>query len=205
MPGTWLPWSYRASLYALGNTAPSADFITDWKTYRNDIWNLNTDGTVATEGTKKYAKPAGYICVERQQLQAAWTAADLTEGTSVTFNSKTMYIWQVIAFAGIFFGVEDSEYEGGGKRPTFVSGGVQGDQARQLKGLARTINTYNDVDNYINGAFRSYPGGTGVRNISDSTTTPIWRYLDFDSGRVIKTGPDNAPTNLSVRFWRRTS
>jgi hypothetical protein len=44
------------------------------------------------------------------------------------------YIWQVIAFAGLFFGAEDSGYEGGGKRPPFITGGVQEDQMRRITG-----------------------------------------------------------------------
>jgi hypothetical protein len=114
-PGTWVNWSQRATLYAIAPSQPTAAFVTDWRSKRHDIWNLNTDGTVATIGTKKYSKPSGYVVVERQTLQANWGDPDLVERTSlVTYNGSTYYVWQVIALAGLFFGVDDTGYTGGG-------------------------------------------------------------------------------------------
>jgi hypothetical protein len=194
LPGNWEPWSYRASLYAIGNTAPSEAFKNDWKTYRHDIWLLNTDGSVATLGTKKYTKPAGYTCVERQTLQSSWTAADLTEGTQVTIEGETKYIWQVITFAGIFFGGEDSGYLGGNKRPAYISGGVQPGRTKNIEGNAGNRTRFGTYD----GAFSE----------TQQTSTYSWGGGDtyngyLDISRVVPTGNDFAGTNVSIRFWRR--
>jgi hypothetical protein len=204
LPGSWEPWSYRASLYAIGNTAPSAAFIADWKTYRHDVWGLNTDNTVATQGTKKYAQPGGYTCVARQDIQADWEAADLTEGTVVTIGGDTKYIWQVIAFAGIFFGVEDFDYPGGRKRPEFISGGVQPYRIKNIKGEFSIMldGDSHDMITGLSGAF--FKKGSGGNNYRAGHSSPSsLEIIDFDPSLVVPTGDDNAGTNLSRRFWRR--
>jgi hypothetical protein len=200
LPGTWEPWSYRASLYAVGNTAPSEAFKNDWKTYRHDIWSLNTDGTVATQGTKKYSQPAGYTCVERQALQPDWTAADLVEGAQVTIEGETKYIWQVIAFAGLFFGGEDSEYLGGGKRPTFITGGRQDDRIREITGKVNIKGAKEGSTS--SGALVVYNenNGNGAGWLGSQSPT-----ISLEPSRVVPVGLDNAPTNISTRFWRRVA
>jgi hypothetical protein len=215
LEGTWVPWSYNASLYAVSGTSPLtgvyADFIADWKTYRHDVWSLNTDGTVATQGTKKYASPAGYTVVERQELQPDWTVEDLAEGTQIsggTYNNR--YIWQKIAFAGLFFGVEDIGYEGGGKRPTFISGGVQGGRIPNIPGDF-SFSSYNNSQritsnqNRLNGPFYKKTTTTGSFVTGDDVLYTDRYAIGFDPSLVVPTGPDNAPGNLSARFWRRVA
>jgi hypothetical protein len=200
MPGTWEEWSYRASLYAIGDTAPSEGFKADWKTYRHDIWSLNTDGTVATAGTKKYTKPGGYTCVERQELQPDWGAEDLTEGTLISGGPYDgRYIWQVIAFAGIFFGVEDIGYEGGGKRPTFVSGGAQEGRIINATGTFRGTHGVSSGEMNLSGIVYEI----GQAEAGNASGGGHGHLLGIDISRAVPTGPDNAPTHISVRFWRR--
>jgi hypothetical protein len=122
-----------------------------------------------------------------------------------------MYIWQVIAFAGIFFGVEDSEYEGGGKRPPFISGGVQNSRIMNFTGRYMQGYSPGYVDtqgsNGSTGPFYPEPSthdGTGQRGISGENYSSLKAGWGFDPSLVVPTGPDNAPVNAAVRFWRRT-
>jgi hypothetical protein len=216
LEGTWLPWSSRASLYAIGNTAPTTAFINDWKKFRHDIWNLLDDGvTVASTGAKKYAQPGGYVCVSREDIQADWAAADLTEGTRITGGTYSgKYIWQVIAFAGIFFGVEDptdttysgngTPYPGGGKRPTFEFDGVQPDRIRDISGEIHAIGL-NNGDYGVLGISPLFTRSNGslVGTMSVVTTPNYLAKYKLSAANVVPTGDDNAPTSLSVRFWRR--
>ncbi|MDR1507811.1 MAG: hypothetical protein LBI67_11985 [Treponema sp.] len=201
-PGTWEVWSYRASLYGISEEAPAPEFIADWKTYRHNIWSLNTDGSVASAGTKKYTKPADFVCVERKDVHGnVWTDTDLAEGALITSGDyEGMYIWQAMALAGVFFGVEDSEYEGGGNRPTFISGGAQGDRIRNITG---TFNTNNSAGFIGDGKLFVAAGAAvvwvgGSQYLANNT-------IYFNTGMIVPAGPDNAPSNLSVRFWRRIS
>jgi hypothetical protein len=202
LEGTWAQWSYRASLYAIGDTAPSDAFIADWKTYRHDVWGLNTDNTYITNedvGTKKYTKPTGYTCVERQELQPDWTEEDLVEGAQITDGPHAgKYIWQVIAFAGTFFGVEDSGYEGGGKRPTFGSG-VQGDRIREMTGTAGSAGRLG-ASQFASGVFKARESSASS---AGNNVGGVYTLNDFRAGNIVRTGEDVAPTNTSIRIWRR--
>jgi hypothetical protein len=161
---------------------------------------------VATLGTKKYSKPAGYTVVERQALQPDWGAVDLTEGTQITggtYNGK--YIWQVIAFAGIFWSVKDSGYTGGGKRPPFISGGVAGDVMRNLQGEFGA-HGFLVVDG------NNSPLATGMvkrgHNWFAQTEAhyedPSGFTFAIDASLIVPVGSQNSPVTASSVLWRRT-
>jgi hypothetical protein len=81
---------------------------------------------------------------------------------------------------------------------TFVSGGVQADRIRNITGR---FDIYNIQEGLSSGAFFQ-------KNIATkSVLNPDWAnygiVLGFDPSLVVPTGPDNAPINLSVRYWRR--
>jgi hypothetical protein len=184
------------------DTEPSAGFISDWKSYRHDIWNLNTNGIVATTGTKEYSRPDGYACVERKALQASWTDADFTEGAQISGGAHSgKYIWQVIAFAGLFFGAEDSGYEDGGKRPPpLIAGGVQKDRIRDIQGNSGRLPLTQHEGGHSGAISTSPVAGTGASTNPVNNTS-----ISFKASRVVSTGADNAPTNISTRFWRRVA
>jgi hypothetical protein len=127
------------------------------------------------------------VYVERQKCGNALTAGDFGIGTMITSGTYTgYYVREVITPAGKFFGVD------GGNRPTFVSGGVQG---------GRIINITGDgivaLKSKISGAIKQgsntdYNGGGYYFSVSQ-----------FDASSVVPTGADNAPINVSVRYWRR--
>jgi hypothetical protein len=196
-PGNWVNWSFRAWEYCLSQTAPSSGFIADWKQKRHDIWNLNTDGTVATQGTKKYAIPSDYVRVVRQVIHnGIWDDGDLEEGGQVQGGAYDgWYVWQVLAPAGIFPSVEDDGYTGGGFRPPFISGGVAPDHIRDIVG----------TDPNDGGS----KGSSGpFRVTSTSNTRPTGMYTgvgrsEFIASYAVPTGPQNSPVTASVRIWRR--
>ncbi|MDR1307617.1 MAG: hypothetical protein LBK74_08600 [Treponema sp.] len=126
LEGDWVHWTYRSMLYGIRDTPPPGDFITDWLSKRHDIWHLNTDGSVATQGTKKWGKtgggmPEGHIVIARESA-VKLADPDLTEGDQITAGPYAgKYVWQNIVPAGIFWSVDDSDptYQGGGFRPPF--------------------------------------------------------------------------------------
>jgi hypothetical protein len=84
---------------------------------------------------------------------------------------------------------------------TFVTGGVQGDAIRNIYGTALGAG-FMWTQLYCYDAF-FYKQGQNLRadfsNIYDTGS------LNLDISRVVKTGNDVAPVNLSVRFWRRVA
>jgi hypothetical protein len=206
-PGNWVNWSFRSWEYCLSQTAPPSGFIADWKLKRHDVWNLNTDGSVATQGTKKYTVPADYARILRQVIHnGVWDDGDLEEGGQVQGGAYDgWYVWQVLAPAGIFPSVEDDDglpdddpvrYTGGGLRPPFISGGVAPDMARKIEGtiFAREEGIGND-----NGVFYGYVSSS-YRNTANTLTGYGHK---FDNSRVVSTGPQNSPVTASIRIWRR--
>jgi hypothetical protein len=71
------------------------------------------------------------------------------------------------------------------------------------------------------GRIRNFPGDTGIEhgynptgpfyNSTDYKYVPVFAEslsrleLRFDPSLAVPTGPDNAPTNLSKRLWRRVN
>jgi hypothetical protein len=89
-------------------------------------------------------------------------------------------------------------FRGAINRPTFVSGGMQGDRIRDINGrIGNSIyGTEPSTGAFYNEEFSAVPMGSIVK---DSTVR------SFAASRVVPTGPDAAPVNLSKRLWRLVS
>jgi hypothetical protein len=217
-PGTWKIWSHRAVLYGVStSTLPS------YSTYSQLVASAIAAGSrpyaLYTEPggdsrlyrfkshTDAYTVPAdfdpvqwdryatGVTIVPREEAGNALTDTDLAIGAKIaTGTYVNRYVTEIIVPGGKFWSVE------GGNRPTFEFDGVQPDRIRNLTGKAR-------LESYITNALGAlYGTSEGDGGISASGYTPD--TLNFDASRVVPTAPDgsdNAPANLSVRFWRRVS
>ena len=192
--GNWVKWNYRVSWYWLSATPPTTQFIDDWKQYRNDIWRLNTDGTVAKQGTKAYTKPVDFVCVPRKIIHNnVWDDADLEEGHQIQGGDyDEMYIWMAQSIAGAFPSFEDEEYEGGGFRPPFEEG-VMGDMARNITGKGGGV--------FATGMTGPFNGEFDFNITSSGTGNIIYTQL-FDASRIVPTGPQNSPVAFSIVLWR---
>jgi hypothetical protein len=206
--GNWVNWTYRPAFMGLRTTAPSTAFLSDWHTHRSAIWHLNTNGTVATLGTKKYGtagggKPNNHIIVPREDV-IKLAAPDIAEGAQVPDGPYAgYYVWQNIALAGTFLSVDDNDplYQGGGKRPPF-NGGVAPDIIRNMKGSTEwfqsaTTSTPSN-DSGVLGHGSGYAADNGY------TPGPWWvGPITFDASRNVLTGAQNSPVNASSVLWRR--
>jgi hypothetical protein len=192
-PGPWENWSLRPVIFGLAPTQPPQSFSGDFEQHGASVWFLNTNGSVATQGTKKYSYPQGYLYQERVICGNALQDEDWETGYQIQGGQyDSYYIWEPCCLGGTFPSFED----GGQTRPPFISGGVAPDVMRNVVGKA---NGYSFNIGGVNGPF------TLVR-VGDSA--PLYgsgaAYTnDFDLSRVVKTGPQNAPVTASVRIWRR--
>jgi len=196
LEGTWEMWNDRAVMYGIAPTPPPVGFANDYDEQNASIWHLNTDGTVATLGTKKYARPLGYIYNARQKCGNVLTEDDYEIGQQITYFEQPYYVWEPICPAGTF----PSFADGGVNRPPY-NGGVAGDQSRPITG---SVGSYM---RHENGSGVFYVPETSVYNVNASQI-----YLPncgwgvyFDSGRVVPTGSQFAPSTFSIILWRRVA
>jgi hypothetical protein len=221
LPGLWEKWSDRAVLYGLSQTTLPA-FV--------DYYDL-VDTSIAAGATpivcyhkagddlrlyQFIAQTAAYtvpveldpvkwtylqpgVIDERQKCGNLLTEEDYEIGNTVATGAYTgMYISEIIVPGGKFFGVE------GGFRPTFVSGGRQGDRIRNFPGEVSHGLTYGlTLSNAkVTGPFKL---GTQYSMLQQNNTSTTSYAIGFDPSLAVPTGPDNAGTNLSKRLWRRVS
>jgi hypothetical protein len=147
------------------------------------------------------------IYIERQKCGNPLTAADLTVGAQVSSGAYAgYYVREVVTLAGKFTGIE------GGNRPTFISGGRQDGRIRNFPGsyTARSLTrapTNEPSLTIVSGPFGASRVGSGsiLQQADTDGLSTSFNTIDFDPSIVVPTGPDNAPTNLSKRVWRRTS
>jgi hypothetical protein len=217
-PGVWKIWSHRAIMYGISENPPPS-FVDYYALAGNSItagstpvvcyhqagsdWRLyqfiaqTTAYTVPAELDPvkwTYLQPG--IIDERQKCGNLLTADDYEIGDAVATGGYTgMYVTEIIVPGGKFFGVE------GGFRPTFISGGVQGDRIREVGGKLSYTMSFGEYDGPFKSGDMSESYGQGTK---DETGFP-YRKTDFILSRVVPTGPDNAPTNLSARIWRRVA
>jgi hypothetical protein len=85
---------------------------------------------------------------------------------------------------------------------------VQEGRIKNIKGVISSNNTSygaisgvleGSVGGNVSGAFDKILKGGGATVGGSNITYDI----TFDSSRAVPTGPDNAPGNIAVRFWRR--
>jgi hypothetical protein len=91
--------------------------------------------------------------------------------------------------------------------PTYISGGLGEDTTRAVKGVvayAKTITSIRTDNMLATGAF--YPANARVANtaqwVQENHATAD---IGFNSGLVVKTGPENSPRTLAARYWRLVS
>jgi hypothetical protein len=142
----WEVWSHRAELYELVPAESYPSDVTEYTTgsavpanaYRlyqlagddRQIWKANKALTnlPAQNNPLNWDKLSDITCVPRRKLQPDWNDDDLEIGTEITHNGQQMVVAGIIVLGGKFLVAE------GGKRPTFVLGGVQGDAQRKIIG-----------------------------------------------------------------------
>jgi hypothetical protein len=150
---------------------------------------------------------SGSIFVGRMECNNLLTASDLSVGTQITSGTYSgYYVRAVINLGGGFNGVE------GGNRPAFNSGGKQGDMIRNFSG--RYMQSYNNSAIDTQGASgttspfyveSSTHDGTGQRGPTGENYANQKAGFSFDPSRVVPTGADNAPINVSIRLFMRAS
>jgi hypothetical protein len=226
LPGDWEIWSHRAVIYGLSQNAPPsfADYYGmagssiaakaapivcchkmggDFRLYKFKA--RAAAYTVPAElDPLHWTRLASDVIDGRQKCGNPLTADDYEIGAVITSGAYAgLYVNEIIVPGGKFLGVE------GGFRPTFVSSGVQDDRMRNIEGNFMTLGQ--NSDNY--GVVRAGSGAFQIGLISDTAgvvaiaNSPAKSYsmTSFSSSRVVPTGPDDAPANLSKRLWRRVS
>jgi hypothetical protein len=210
-PGTWEIWSGRADAYRLSDSAPpSFSEYTQGANYAAGdcvLWHLAGDdyrlytAKAAITGAPEYLDPVKWNPVElgdivERRFVQAWTDADLSVGSEITSGDYAgKYVIEVIVSGGKFWSVE------GGFRPPFVSGGRQDDRIRNMEGNIYYVSYPPEKGGVADGVFTvlSVPA-------SGASSGGVEAYTyNFKASRVVRTGDDNAPVNLSTRFWRRVA
>ena len=212
--GTWEVWSHRAVLYGLSSSVPAYANYTQGASYAANAYALyHLSGNdwrlfrakAAVNNAPQYLDPVMWNVyapesrVARRYLQAL-TEDDFPIGHRISGGPYDgMYVTEILVPGGKFPSIE------GGLRPAFESGGTQIDRIR---------NIYGGTVSYLASSSMTLLGGGAlvVRHVPSTYGNQIppgnpdgWDYLDFDASRVVPTGWDNAPENLSCRFWRRVS
>jgi hypothetical protein len=226
LPGTWEIWSHRPIMYGITQLSPpsSVDYYTlvgtsiaagatpvvcyhkagnDWRLYK--FISQTAAYTVPEElDPVKWTYQAPGSIVERQKCGNALTDADYTIKQQIASGTYAgYYVTEIIVPGGKFSGVE------GGFRPPFVSGGVQEDRIRNLTGsIPIKAPGYEFIPMDVTGANGIFVAGTGSSTratVGDSVSHYPPTSLSVNAGRVVKTGSDVAPQNLSTRLWRRVA
>jgi hypothetical protein len=233
LEGTWVVWSNRAVLYGISAGAPPSyvDYYslvgttiaigsTPIVCYHQEgddfrLFQFKSSATAyivpAELDPVKWDHILPDIIENRESCQKLATRTngiitvtdDLQIGDVIVSGTHAgKYVTEVIVPGGKFCSVE------GGFRPTFVSGGVQEGRIRNATGLAEGSGS-GSIQN--SGYFRTASGvfvisSSGVRYlIEGNNDLGNYKNLSIDLSRVIPTGPDVAPANVSARLWRRTA
>ncbi|MDR2020533.1 MAG: hypothetical protein LBQ14_07190, partial [Treponema sp.] len=227
LEGTWVDWSDRAVLYGISDAAPPeyVDYYSlvgsaiaanttpvvcyhkqgdDYRLYKFKSqtaaytvpaeldpvkWDYITPGVI---DTRESCQKLNYRDSESQEIVVT---DDLQIGSQITAGIYAgKYITEVMVPGGKFFSVT------GGFRPPFVSGGVQGDAIRDIQGGFAAENQ----DFVTDGAFEV------IKNRYPPTSAGFRLYwgdysMRLRASRVVPTGSQVRPVNLSTRLWRRIS
>jgi hypothetical protein len=221
LPGEWEVWSGRSILYGVSASSPpsSADYYSlagttiaagatpvvcyhkagdDYRLYQFISQTAAYTVPVELDPVKwAYIQPG--IIDGRQKCGNALADDDYEIGDQISTGSyQGKYITEIIVPGGKFWGVE------GGFRPTFVSGGVQESRIKNIEGKLRAGHAAANFPLVaMSGAF--YDTQVSPCYASGTSSADVNCVVGFDPSRVVPTGSDNAPTNLSVRIWRRTA
>ena len=195
LPGLWIDWSMRTVMYGLALTPPPSSFATDYAQHGASIWHLNTDNSVATQGTKRYTRPAGYISDSRLECGNDLLEDDWETGRQIHGGKYSgMYVWETITLGGLFLSVHD----GGRFRPHFNSGAA-GDVIRNITGRWSASRFHGA--SIIGGALRAdSTSGAGVSSSGSSQGVIV-----LDASFVVPTASQVSPRTASCVIWRRIS
>jgi hypothetical protein len=215
LPGNWEVWSGRADGYGFSENPPPlhTDYYslvgTTIAAGETPVVVYHVEGSDYQMFRFKSATAAYVVTEELDPLK--WEYLEPEERTERRFLDNPLneddweighqiasglnagkYITEVIVPGGKFPSIE------GGFRPTFISGGVQGDRIRNIEGISASIP--NIPENTVTGPF--YLGGYG--SWRSGTGSSEWGTLiRFLLSRSVPTGLDNAPVTTSARVWRR--
>ena len=214
LPGEWEVWSHRADGYGLSSTAlPAYTTYTAGANYAvgayvmyhlsGDNWTLYKALVAVTAADTqidqvKWEKFTPSVIEERRFLQG-WTDTDFEIGEQIPDGPYAgWYVCEILVPGGKFLSVE------GGNRPTFVDGGTQEDQIRDIP--AQIQNQPNVQSAWTNGAFRK-PASTGT-DVVGTMPTGNYRFTNtiyFEPFLVVPTGPENGGRTTAERIYRRVS
>ena len=223
LPGDWEEWTFRAETYGLsasmpiaspplyaggGNYAVNAYVL--WSPTTGDRWihqaKAAISGAPATLDPVAWNRYTPNMRVDRRLVQpgdGGWQEPDLAIGYQIASGPYAgMYVTEVNTVAGKFFSMD------GGNRPTYGSGGVQGDRIRNITGGFEIRGNGGDDTGVLVGANNVFSYSVSNRNSGTVTlgaTIHDWHMAIFDSSRVVPTGLDVAGINLSCRYWRRVA
>jgi hypothetical protein len=223
LEGTWVQWSGKAVMYGASTSAPPAydDYYalagttiaanstpvvcyhqvgSDYRLYQFKAQTAAYTVPAEPELVKwTYLEPDAIdireafqqLAVRDPETSKITVTEDLQIGSQITQGIYTgKYVTEVIVPGGKFSGVE------GGFRPTFIDGGVQQGRIVNFSGYAGiVIGNPDGVLFYGDSPGYQLPAGSGNG----------LRRANFDPSRVVLSGPDNAPENLSERWWRRVA
>jgi hypothetical protein len=205
----WELWSQRAELYELAPAASFPSGVTEYaagssvpaNAYRltgddRQIWKANKALTnlPAQINPLDWDKLPDKTCVPRRKLQPDWNDDDLEIGAEVTHNGQQMTVAGIIVLGGKFLAAE------GGNRPSFVSGGVQGDRQRPI--IREVTLIFGNTTSISGGVLKS---NIPSNRVSAEGTGAGYGTISIDTGLSVPTGPENSPRTLSVRYWRRVA
>jgi hypothetical protein len=198
LEGTWIKWSDKAILYGVSASAPPAseDYYSkvnttiaagatpvvcyhqtggDWRLYQFKSQTAAYTVPAELDPVKWTYLAPDFIDIrdafQKLSIRDSDTGeitvtADLSIGTQITQGMYAgKYITEVIVPGGKFFGVE------GGFRPTFISGGVQGDRIRNIKGTLGVVISNPDGNLF----YGSSPGYQAPVRMSCART--VWMRL----------------------------
>jgi hypothetical protein len=235
LEGEWVSWSDRAVLYGISTNDPSTLAYVDYYSLIGNTIAIGATPVVCYHlaeddyrlfrfkaSTSTYVVPAefdpvkwDYIVPDAMDVRESCQKIAIRVNNVITatddleigdmVNSGTYagkYITEVIVPGGKFHGVE------GGNRPTFIYGGTQEGRIINITGgVTPNISSTYDIGLFVD----STKGVTGAFKMAGTYSSRMQRDsatsygLGFDASRVVKTGPDNAPSNLSLRYWRRVA
>jgi hypothetical protein len=221
LAGTWAVWSARSIAYGLSQSAPPpfVDYYSlagtsitagatpvvcyhkagdDFRLYRFIAQTAAYTVPVELDPVKwTYLQPGAIV--ERQKCGNLLTAEDYEIGHQIPSGThQGFYVTEVIVPGGKFTGVE------GGFRSAFISGGVQEGRIRNIVAYWCNGSTDSVGLSGYGGAYVPEKIQGTVLSETVALSDIYWRNK-IDASRLVPTGPDNAPTSLSIRIWRRVA
>ena len=203
LPGIWQDCTHRAYAYRLRQTAlpaftayaPGANYaagaVVMWH-LTGDDWGFFTANRAITNAPWQldpvmWDQLQNGMVIEQRFLHG-YTEDDFEIGQQVASGQYAgFWVEAIFVYGGKFFSAT------GGNRPTFVSGGVAGDERVTL-----TIAEMPRHDHQIASSTRSNSDGSGASDLRSGTG---WNTGFTGGGQ----SHNNIPPTIAVRYWRRAA